>query len=64
MKLKSGLGWILALCLSVGLVGCGGSEGGESQTKVEGLDKLGEIQVVAREEGSGNQKCICTTGRF
>lgn len=64
MKLKSGLGWILALCLSVGLVGCGGSEGGESQTKVEGLDKLGEIQVVAREEGSGTRSAFAQLADF
>lgn len=44
----------LTVCMMLGLAGCSGSTA-KSGEPVEGLDKLGDIQVVAREDGSGTR---------
>lgn len=47
------------VCLMVFLSACGGTEGENEKTgKTEGLDKLNEIQVVSREEGSGTRSAF------
>ena len=51
-KWAAGLG--LAVCLVLSLAGCG-SKTQQSSEPIEGLDQLGEIQVIAREEGSGTR---------
>ena len=51
-KWAAGLG--LAVCLVLSLAGCG-SKTQQSSEPIEGLDQLGDIQVIAREEGSGTR---------
>lgn len=54
MKRRSRWAAALAACIVLGLAGCGSSTA-QSSEPVEGLDELGEIQVVAREDGSGTR---------
>ena len=56
-KWAAGLG--LAVCLVLSLAGCG-SKTQQSSEPIEGLDQLGDIQVIAREEGAGTRGGICT----
>ena len=51
-KWAAGLG--LAVCLVLSLAGCG-SKTQQSSEPIEGLDQLGDIQVIAREKGSGTR---------
>ncbi|MDD3277673.1 MAG: substrate-binding domain-containing protein [Lachnospiraceae bacterium] len=55
MKRYGRLGCLLAFCIVLGSTGCGNSQNPEAKTVVEGLDKLGNVQVIAREEGSGTR---------
>ncbi|MDD3361938.1 MAG: substrate-binding domain-containing protein [Hespellia sp.] len=41
--------------LLLGISGCGNSQQAGEKVKVEGLDKLGDMEVVTREEGSGTR---------
>lgn len=45
----------LACALACTLGGCAASSSSESGESIEGLDELGEVTVVAREEGSGTR---------
>lgn len=48
--------FLFTLCLMVLTSGCGSTEKINEQTpKTEGLDKLNDIQVISREEGSGTR---------
>lgn len=48
---------LAALCLLLGLSACGGAQSTQT-APAEGLDKLGEITVVAREDGSGTRGAV------
>lgn len=47
-----------ALCLMLGLLGCGSGNTAQNSINVEGLDKLGDIQVISREDGSGTRSAF------
>ena len=54
---KRSLFFLMLLCCLV-LSACGGQESENGTKKVEGLAELGEIQVIAREEGSGTREAF------
>lgn len=54
---KRSLFFLMLLCCLV-LSACGGQESENGTEKVEGLAELGEIQVIAREEGSGTREAF------
>lgn len=54
MKLRKSVVALLAACTVLGMTGCSGS-GDRAMEPVEGLERLGSIQVIAREEGSGTR---------
>lgn len=58
MKKRSKASLVLAVCLLFGLAGCGAGAGSTGKQTVEGLDKLGNIQVIAREDGSGTRSAF------
>lgn len=47
--------WFLALLLSLAAAGCVSREEVQNAGKVEGLNRLGKIEVISREEGSGTR---------
>ncbi len=49
---------LCALGLTAALFGCGSEDTAQSSTSVEGLDALGDIQVIAREDGSGTRSAF------
>ncbi|MGN0377263.1 MAG: substrate-binding domain-containing protein [Suilimivivens sp.] len=55
MKIRKTAALLLAGIAVAGLIGCGNSSQQEENVAVEGLDELGEITVVSREEGSGTR---------
>lgn len=46
---------LLLTGIALALTGCGGTENASEGMRTEGLDKLGTISVIAREEGSGTR---------
>lgn len=66
MKTGKRVSLIAAVCLMTLLAGCGANEGAAAQERaqVEGLDKLGDIQVIAREEGSGTRTAFAEIAGF
>ncbi|MDY4483253.1 MAG: substrate-binding domain-containing protein [Butyricicoccus porcorum] len=54
MKRRSRWAAALAVCTVLGLAGCGSGTAQNSEP-VEGLDQLGDIRVIAREDGSGTR---------
>ena len=52
---------VCALVLSCSLVACSADEYENDLSTVEGLDELGEVTVVAREEGSGTRAVFSET---
>ena len=60
---KRSLFFLMLLCCLV-LSACGGQESENGTEKVEGLAELGEIQVIAREEGSGTGAHVSGTGYY
>ncbi|MGM9539451.1 substrate-binding domain-containing protein, partial [Anaerovibrio sp.] len=62
--------WLLAALLVaiLSLAGCGGQTGGTSevmsQEQMAGLKKLGDIQVIAREDGSGTRSTFAELAGF
>ncbi len=58
---------IVGLCLIslfLGVTGCMGTEDIPVQGQVAGLDKLGEIQVISREDGSGTRGTFAQLAGF
>ncbi|SHK05370.1 substrate-binding domain-containing protein [Hespellia stercorisuis] len=57
-------GCLLAFCIMIGAAGCADGKGTDSAAKVDGLDKLGAIQVISREEGSGTRSAFAQLADF
>lgn len=55
MKRKMCFFFVAALVLSISLCSCGEQQGETKTQNTAGLDKLGTLQAVAREEGSGTR---------
>ncbi|NCB92949.1 MAG: hypothetical protein EOM40_10390 [Clostridia bacterium] len=49
---------LLTICVAFGISGCNNSENVQENVTVEGLDELGEIQVISREDGSGTRSAF------
>lgn len=67
MKIKQNLMFCLIACMVLGLTGCGNSTAQReesSQEKTEGLENLGEITVISREEGSGTRDTFAVLADF
>ncbi|MDD6207246.1 MAG: substrate-binding domain-containing protein [Clostridiales bacterium] len=65
MKLKKILCMLLCMSLVLALPGCQSQEPASAQNKeIEGLDKLGDVQVVSREEGSGTRSTFAELAGF
>lgn len=61
---KKGMAVLLLTSLVItGCAGCSGNKG-TAQQKVTGLDKLGEIHVISREEGSGTRNTFAELAGF
>lgn len=55
MKSDRIIAGLLFFCLLLGVTGCMEAGNAPTQSQVAGLDKLGEVQVFSREEGSGTR---------
>ena len=59
---------VLLLVAALSLAGCGmsaGNSGGQlSQEQVDGLEKLGKIKVISREDGSGTRSTFAELAGF
>lgn len=67
MRIKRTLMFCLTVCVVMGLTGCGnGNARNEenSREKTEGLEELGEIAVISREEGSGTRDTFAVLADF
>ena len=56
--------FLLMVCLAAGLIGCGQRNSQENTDKSGALSKLGKIQVISREEGSGTRDTFATLVGF
>ena len=58
---------VLLLMVALSLAGCGTSAGNSgvqlSQEQVDGLEKLGKIKVISREDGSGTRSTFAELAR-
>lgn len=65
MKRKRMLLFLVLVSLLLAVLGCQSEEPVSAQNqKVEGLDKLGDIQVISREEGSGTRSTFAQLAGF
>ncbi|MGN1031106.1 MAG: substrate-binding domain-containing protein [Butyricicoccaceae bacterium] len=64
MKAGKKLVALLMVSALLGIAGCSGGGTAQSSQPVEGLDRLGEIQVIAREEGSGTRSTFAQLADF
>lgn len=55
---------LAALALSCLLAGCGQTDQKQDTVKVDGLDQLGEIEVISREDGSGTRSTFAQLAGF
>lgn len=67
IRKKNGKGLLLLLItgalLMTGSTGCS-KQAADTKQKVEGLDKLGQIKVISREEGSGTRGTFAQLAGF
>jgi phosphate transport system substrate-binding protein len=67
IRKKNGKGLLLLLITGVllmtGSTGCS-KQAADTKQKVEGLDKLGQIKVISREEGSGTRGTFAQLAGF
>lgn len=56
--------WILMVCSILAITGCSNKDTEPTMEPVAGLEKLGSIQVVAREEGSGTRSTFAQLAEF
>ncbi|MGN0423287.1 MAG: substrate-binding domain-containing protein [Lachnospiraceae bacterium] len=64
MRVKKFLLVLLAASIVIGSTACQDSSEPQDTVKVEGLDKLGEIQVISREKGSGTRSTFAQLADF
>jgi phosphate transport system substrate-binding protein len=55
---------LLAMGAVLGITGCGSSDNTQETAAVEGLDKMGDVQVIAREAGSGTRSTFAQLADF
>ncbi|MDD2978394.1 MAG: substrate-binding domain-containing protein [Hespellia sp.] len=55
---------LLAICAVVGTTGCTNNGKTDTVANVEGLDKLGNVQVISREDGSGTRSTFAELAGF
>lgn len=64
MKLRKKMTVLLLACAALGMTACGDGSSDQKMEPVEGLEKLGNIQVIAREEGSGTRSTFAQLADF
>lgn len=64
MKTDKIITGLCLICLLFGVTGCMETADTLAQSQVTGLDKLGEVQVVSREEGSGTRSTFAQLAGF
>ncbi|MGN1146990.1 MAG: substrate-binding domain-containing protein [Lachnospiraceae bacterium] len=64
MKVSRKWLFVMAAIVSLGIMGCAGNGKVQGRQPVEGLDKLGEILVISREEGSGTRSAFAQLADF
>lgn len=64
MKVSKELAALFLISFMLGIAGCTGENTTPVQQQVPGLDKLGEVSVISREEGSGTRDTFAQLAGF
>lgn len=64
MKISKKLAALFLLSSMFGIAGCTGENTTPAQQQVPGLDKLGKVSVISREEGSGTRDTFAQLAEF
>lgn len=64
MKIRKRVLVLLIMCMVLGITGCSANTSEQTMEPVEGLEQLGGIQAVAREEGSGTRNAFAQLLEF
>ena len=64
MKVSKKLAALFLISSMLGIAGCTGENTTPAQQQVPGLDKLGEVSVISREEGSGTRDTFAQLAGF
>ena len=56
--------FLFTVCLVTALIGCGQKNSQVDKNNSEELNKLGQIQVISREEGSGTRDTFASLAGF
>lgn len=56
--------FLFTVCLMTALIGCGQKNSQVDKNNSEELNKLGQIQVISREEGSGTRDTFASLAGF